>query len=146
MPKRLQVYPTPDLVVTFDPNLCMHSGVCLRGAPAVFDVGRSDWIRPAAATAAEVAAVVARCPSGALQVVQAGRKMERGLFAAPAPDVKLTASRNGPLLVHGPVTLTHTDGRTEERSGNVSLCRCGHTGNAPFCDGTHRQVGFKSPP
>lgn len=145
MSKRLQVYATPDLVVTFDPNLCAHTGVCLRGAPAVFDVTRSDWVHPQAAPPEEVAAVVARCPSGALQAVRAGKKVERGLFAAPAPEVKLTASKNGPLLVSGPVTLGFPDGRTEERSG-VALCRCGQTKNSPFCDGTHREAGFKSPP
>ena len=67
MPKRLQVYETPDITVTFDPNVCIHSGVCVRGLPAVFDVRRKHWVRPELAPAAEVAAQVARCPSGALQ-------------------------------------------------------------------------------
>lgn len=67
MPKRLQVYETPEIVVTFDPTVCIHSGVCVRGLPAVFDVKRKRWIRPEAAPAADVAAQVARCPSGALQ-------------------------------------------------------------------------------
>lgn len=67
MTKRLQVYETEGITVTFDPNICIHSGVCVRGLPAVFDVKRKDWIRPYAATAAEVAAHVSRCPSGALQ-------------------------------------------------------------------------------
>ena len=65
--KRLQTYETPEIVVTFDPNLCVHSGVCLRGLPMVFDVRRRQWVRPELASAAEVAAQVARCPSGALQ-------------------------------------------------------------------------------
>jgi uncharacterized Fe-S cluster protein YjdI len=67
VPKRLQVYETPEIVVTFDPTVCIHSGVCLRGLPAVFDVKLRRWIRPEAALAADVAAQVARCPSGALQ-------------------------------------------------------------------------------
>jgi len=67
MSKRLQVYDTPEIIVTFDPNVCIHSGVCVRGLPAVFDVRRRDWVRPELASAAEVAAQVARCPSGALQ-------------------------------------------------------------------------------
>jgi len=67
MPKRLQVYETPEITVTFDPNLCIHSGKCVRGLPAVFDVSRKRWVRPELASAAEVAAQVARCPSGALQ-------------------------------------------------------------------------------
>ena len=65
--KRLQVYESDAIVVTFDPNVCIHSGVCVMGLPAVFDVNRKRWIRPELATADQVAAQVERCPSGALQ-------------------------------------------------------------------------------
>ena len=65
--KRLQVYETPELTVTFDPAVCTHSGVCVRGLPAVFDVSRKRWVRPELAPAADVIAQVARCPSGALR-------------------------------------------------------------------------------
>jgi uncharacterized Fe-S cluster protein YjdI len=66
-PKRLQTYETDEIIVTFDPNLCIHSGVCVRGLPAVFDVKRKRWVRPDLATAEQVAAQIDRCPSGALQ-------------------------------------------------------------------------------
>ena len=66
-PKRPQAYETKEIVVTFDPKVCTHSGVCVRGLPAVFDVRRQRWIRPELAPPTEVAAQVARCPSGALQ-------------------------------------------------------------------------------
>ena len=67
MTKRLQIYETPDITVSFDPEVCTHSGNCVRGLPAVFDIKRQRWIRPELATAEEVAAQVKRCPSGALQ-------------------------------------------------------------------------------
>jgi uncharacterized Fe-S cluster protein YjdI len=67
MARRLQVYETPEITVTFDPEVCRHTGVCLHGLPLVFDVRRKHWVRPELAPAAEVAAQVARCPSGALQ-------------------------------------------------------------------------------
>jgi uncharacterized Fe-S cluster protein YjdI len=67
MSKPLQSYETPDITVTFDPNVCTHSGACVRGLPAVFDVRERRWVRPERASAADVAAQVARCPSGALQ-------------------------------------------------------------------------------
>jgi uncharacterized Fe-S cluster protein YjdI len=54
-------------VVTFDPDVCIHSAVCVRGLPTVFDVGRKRWVRPELASAAEVAAQIEACPSGALQ-------------------------------------------------------------------------------
>jgi len=65
--KRLQVYQAPGIEVTFDPNICVHSGVCIRGLPRVFDVRRKRWVQPEHASAAETAAQVERCPSGALQ-------------------------------------------------------------------------------
>jgi uncharacterized Fe-S cluster protein YjdI len=67
MTKRLQLYETPEIAVTFDPEVCSHSGMCVRGLPAVFDVQRKRWIRPELALPEEVAAQIERCPSGALQ-------------------------------------------------------------------------------
>ena len=67
MARRLQTYETPEITVTFDPNVCIHSGVCVRGLPAVFDIKRKRWVRPELASAEQVAAQVSRCPSGALQ-------------------------------------------------------------------------------
>jgi uncharacterized Fe-S cluster protein YjdI len=67
MPKRLQVYETPQITVTFEPALCIHSGNCVRGLPAVFDIRRKRWVRPEAATPEAVESQIARCPSGALK-------------------------------------------------------------------------------
>jgi len=79
MEGRLQTYEAPGIVVTFDPNVCIHSGVCVRGLPAVFDVSRKRWVRPDLESADAVAAQVARCPSGALRC----RRTEEG---PSAPD------------------------------------------------------------
>ncbi|HZN55006.1 MAG TPA: (4Fe-4S)-binding protein [Candidatus Polarisedimenticolaceae bacterium] len=68
MEKRVQVYETPGVTVIFDPNVCTHSGICVRGLPEVFDIGRKRWVRPERATPDDVRAQVARCPSGALQI------------------------------------------------------------------------------
>lgn len=64
--KRVQTYVAPGITVTFDPNVCIHSGVCLRTLPAVFDVRRRKWVDVEAANADEIAAAIDRCPSGAL--------------------------------------------------------------------------------
>lgn len=70
MTKRLQTYEAPGITVTFDPNVCTHSGRCVRGLPQVFDVKRQRWIQLEHETADVIAAQVARCPSGALQVIR----------------------------------------------------------------------------
>ena len=72
MGRRLQVYETADILITFEPALCRHSGNCVRGLPAVFDAREKRWIRPENASADEVAAQVARCPSGALKSYRPG--------------------------------------------------------------------------
>ena len=63
----IQTYEAPGITVTFDPNLCKHTGICVRGLPAVFDVKEKRWVRPELASPEQVAAQVASCPSGALQ-------------------------------------------------------------------------------
>lgn len=61
-------------------------------------------------------------------------------------DVKITVRKNGSLLVSGPVTLEDASGRPFGLSGRTSigLCRCGHSENKPFCDGSHARAGFNS--
>ena len=142
MTRRLQVYQTNEIIVTFDPNVCIHSGACLAALPAVFDVSRADWVRPAAASADEVADAVARCPSGALQSVRAGRLKPSGAESAEA--VRLTVTPHGPTLVRGRFRMELPSGAMVERD-SCALCRCGETGNPPFCDGSHVRVRFRSP-
>ena len=48
---------------------------------------------------------------------------------------------DGPLKCEGPLTLVASDGRTSNGDPTF-LCRCGHSGNKPYCDGTHRRIGF----
>ena len=54
--------------VTFDAEVCEHSGNCVRGLPAVFDTSEKPWIQPDNASGEAVTAAVARCPSGALRI------------------------------------------------------------------------------
>lgn len=72
MPRPLQVYEHPEITVTFEPAKCIHSGICVRGLPAVFDVRRKRWVAVEAAPADQIHAQIARCPSGALQSYRPG--------------------------------------------------------------------------
>jgi CDGSH-type Zn-finger protein len=47
--------------------------------------------------------------------------------------------------VEGHIVLTDADGKEWDLTGKpaISLCRCGASGNRPFCDGTHNKVGFQ---
>jgi len=126
--------------VSFDLDLCTHIGECLRRSPDVFQLRRRPWIVPDAASADEIANVVERCPSGALQYRRLdGGPQERG----PEP-AQLVPIRNGPLLVRGRVDVTHENG-TVETLPRAALCRCGESANKPFCDNTHLRTGFRAP-
>jgi CDGSH-type Zn-finger protein len=59
-------------------------------------------------------------------------------------DTKITITENGSLKVEGDVPLYDHDGnQIETREGKpYYLCRCGQSSNKPFCDSTHRKVGF----
>jgi len=59
-------YTNGEITVIWKPNRCIHSGICVRGLPRVFDVKRRPWVDILAATTSEVRAQVDRCPSGAL--------------------------------------------------------------------------------
>ncbi len=59
---------------------------------------------------------------------------------------KVTIFNNGPLKVEGDFQVVDQDGNAFGLGGRtaVSFCRCGHTGNSPFCDGSHRRNNFAS--
>ncbi|MFL5575295.1 MAG: (4Fe-4S)-binding protein [Gemmatimonadaceae bacterium] len=141
MPKRLQLYGTDAIEVTFDPNRCIHSANCIRQLPEVFDSRARPWIRPAAADAARIADVVSHCPTGALHA----RRLDGALAEQPAVPATITPVRNGPLYVRGEVQVELEDGATVTRDLRIALCRCGKSGSQPFCDGTHREIGFVAP-
>ena len=59
---------------------------------------------------------------------------------------RITPYPNGPYLVRGEFELTGPDGEPiETRRATIALCRCGRSQTKPFCDGTHKAIGFKAP-
>lgn len=54
----------------------------------------------------------------------------------------VTVIPDGPLKISGASELRYC-GQPLEADGDVYLCRCGDSSSAPFCDGTHRKVGFQ---
>ena len=135
---RLHRYHGAAIVVTFDPARCVHSAECARGLPSVFDAQARPWIDADAADADAIAAQVRRCPSGALHVERADG------VAEPAPVTNTaTPMVDGPTYLRGDLMLIGADGDTALRDTRMALCRCGASKNKPFCDRSHRDVGFK---
>lgn len=63
---------------------------------------------------------------------------------APSESGKLviTACENGPLELNGPVEIINEAGDLLFQGNGTALCRCGGSGNKPFCDGTHERIHF----
>lgn len=62
------------------------------------------------------------------------------------PDFKITVRNDGPLRLEGDIAILDESGKAWGLGGRtvVSLCRCGHSANKPFCDGSHGRQGFVS--
>ncbi len=59
---------------------------------------------------------------------------------------KVTIFNNGSIRVEGDFTVHDADGNPFGLGGRtaIGLCRCGHSENKPFCDGSHKRNGFES--
>jgi CDGSH-type Zn-finger protein len=57
-------------------------------------------------------------------------------------DVSIIPSENGPYIVSGTLRLVAPDGHEIEHPDPMAMCRCGHSSNKPFCDGTHATIDF----
>lgn len=59
--------------------------------------------------------------------------------------IQIRCRKNGPLVIEGEVTIVDHHGQAftvPPGKDKIALCRCGQSGNRPFCDGTHRETGF----
>ena len=65
-----------------------------------------------------------------------------GEAAADTAPLRIVALPNGPLILQGPVTIHGADGAIGFAGDKCRLCRCGHSLDKPFCDSSHRKVGF----
>ncbi len=62
-------------------------------------------------------------------------------------DVVVTVRDSGPNRIQGPLTVVDLEGsviRAVPEGERVALCRCGESHTKPFCDGTHKEIGFQS--
>jgi uncharacterized Fe-S cluster protein YjdI/CDGSH-type Zn-finger protein len=138
MKPKIRYYAGQDIEITWDPRRCIHTAECIHSLPEVFDTERRPWIDPAGALPNEIAAVIDRCPSGALHYA----RLDGGPVEEPADPTTIVPTRNGPLFVRGRVQVLRADGTLLVEDTRMALCRCGASGNKPFCDNSQRRIGF----
>ena len=125
--------------MTDDRMFCTHAGFC-------GDRFTTVWVMIRQTGDPEVRArlmdMVWKCPSGrlAFHVPPDATDVEPA-YEPPSIGVE----PNGPLWVRGGVPVVSEDGTAYEVRNRVTLCRCGRSSNKPFCDGSHKRVGFEDP-
>jgi glutamate synthase domain-containing protein 2/CDGSH-type Zn-finger protein len=126
-------------ILIFDNRgICSHAGHCTDNLKSVFRAGVEPWIDPDGAELERVIEVIRLCPSGALSYAVDGVE-HRDQDRPPAIRVTL----HGPYRLQGGVELSGVgdlDGASREHR---TLCRCGHSKNKPFCDGSHWHADFR---
>lgn len=131
-------YEGKSIRVLFDAQRCIHAGECVRGLPAAFSGDNKPWIQPDAASADEVAAVVAKCPTGALQY----ERLDEGAAEEVPTENTVTISADGPLFVQGDIEVVDKEGSLLVEGSRLALCRCGASKNMPLCDNSHVDAEF----
>ena len=72
-------------------------------------------------------------------VGQSGKPLEK-----TGGELRIGKAADGPLLLNGNLTIMSGSGRVAWQGTKAALCRCGASANKPFCDGSHKTVGFKA--
>jgi uncharacterized Fe-S cluster protein YjdI/CDGSH-type Zn-finger protein len=137
-----RVYRNDRIEVSWEPAFCIHVAECLRGLPRVFDPWRQPWIVVENGSPDEIAEVVQRCPTGALHF----RRLDGGPQEAGPEETTVQLRHDGPSFVRGKIRIEDPSGHMVREDTRVALCRCGGSEHKPFCDGTHRKIGFRSGP
>jgi len=138
-------YPNNDITVVWKPDTCIHSTLCWKGLLQVFNPKEKPWVNMDGASTEKIIEQVRKCPSGALSY-HLNREVPaepEKIIAESANVLKVEVSPNGPYLIKTECLVIHSDGREETKTGTVALCRCGASGNKPYCDGSHRKAGFE---
>ncbi len=134
-------YSNGEVAVAWKPELCIHSGICVQGLGEVFKPQEKPWIIIDAASTKAIINQAKECPSRALSHYM--NKEESDINTQKEEKTKIEVRENGPLVVHGNLKVTLANGNSESRERITTFYRCGASSNKPFCDGAHKEVGFK---
>lgn len=133
---RAKTFVGDGVVMTDDRSICSHAGFCanrVTTAWEMIDETADPDVRE------RLQGMISRCPSGALDRAPS-------VTAEPVEPVfepSIGVVKDGPLWIRGGVQIEAADGFAYEVRNRVTLCRCGHSSDKPFCDGTHLDIGFR---
>jgi uncharacterized Fe-S cluster protein YjdI len=141
MPELTKKYTNGEVTIVWQPDECIHSGMCFRGLGEVFNPRKRPWITPEHATTERIIEQVKKCPSGALSFYL-NRDAKNAAVTVEAETI-VEPITNGPLMVYGNVSIKDSQGTLTKKANATAFCRCGSSQNKPFCDGSHRKINFQ---
>jgi uncharacterized Fe-S cluster protein YjdI len=163
---RNRQYTNGEITVFWVPSKCIHATTCFRELIEVFNPGRRPWVNMEGAPTRRIMEVVNKCPTQALvwkynrDLTDAELKAQRPVNAGEENPETLTVKRensrvrpanvkimkDGPIVVDGDFRVVDNEGKPLKSSIMTSFCRCGGSMSMPYCDGTHRKIGFSEEP
>lgn len=141
----VKLYSGPTLDMADNPVFCSVARFCDARGKAWSNVKRTDTEEGREIVSSEAM----MCPSGRLVAIEKSDGEPRALEPGyEQPRIGLiedpTEGCSGALWVQGGVEVVDADGRPYEVRNRVTLCRCGQSGNKPFCDGSHVKAGWNA--
>ncbi len=155
---RNRQYTNGEITVFWKPSKCIHATTCFRELIEVFNPGRRPWVNMEGAPTRRIIEVVNKCPTQALEwkynkdMNQEDLQVNQVSVEEETPEtvkeednqrpVKVNLMKDGPIVVEGNFKVIGADGNTLKSMLMTSFCRCGGSKSMPYCDGTHRKIGF----
>lgn len=143
-------YTNGEITVYWRPKKCIHATTCFMELRSVFNPAKRPWVDMSGAPTEEIIRVVELCPTQALffkwnnDLKNDEESNDDKINQVNIDPVEIRVMPDGPLVIKGDFITIGTDGKELRKMKIASFCRCGQSQNMPFCDGTHRKIGFFS--
>lgn len=133
-------YSNGEVTVVWQPSKCIHSAICFKNLPTVFDPKKRPWITLEQEETKSIVEQIKACPSGALSYFM---NDENNQESQVLENTVVEVLANGPLLIYGNLKVKDKDGNETMKSQTTAFCRCGASKNKPYCDGSHVKIAFE---
>ena len=169
---RNRQYTNGEITVFWIPSKCIHATTCFRELIEVFNPGRRPWVNMDGAPTRRIIEVVNKCPTQAIvwknnsdlsdeeqaaqrRIAREEENPETLTGTYEQSDTRLIKEQNtavkpasvrimkdGPIVVEGKFRIIEKNDEELKTTVMTSFCRCGNSRIMPYCDGTHRKIGF----